>query len=230
VSRKTDIEALLKRAETTLKKISSEYDNSLHTKTVSAELRIDIKDYFSNLRSILDYIAHCIVDKYCPEANPRNKLYFPIRADHNGFETEMNKSYPYLISNNKTIYDILESIQPFKKDENIWLTFFNKLNNENKHERLVAQIRIETKTVTVNGPGEGSVSWNSGVTFGSEVSVLGVPIDPITQLPIPNKIVKTEIVTWVDFQFEEINVSVLWLTKESLKQISQIYSDLKNEI
>jgi hypothetical protein len=134
VSRKTDIEALLKRAETTLKRISSEYDNSLHTKTVSAELRIDIKDYFSNLRSILDYIAHCIVDKYCPEANPRNKLYFPIRADHNGFETEMNKSYPYLISNNKTIYDILESIQPYKKDENKWLTFFNKLNNETSKE------------------------------------------------------------------------------------------------
>jgi hypothetical protein len=113
MSRKTDIEALLKRADTTLQKISSEYDKSLHSKTVSADLRIDIKDYFSNLRSILDYIAHDIVDKYCPNANPKNNLYFPIRADLNAFTIEMTKSYPELITNNKTVYDILENLQTF---------------------------------------------------------------------------------------------------------------------
>lgn len=230
MSRKTDIEALLKRAETTLQKIISEYNNSLHIKTVSADLRIDIKDYFSNLRSILDYIAHDIVDKYCPNANPKNNLYFPIRADLNAFAIEMSKSYPDLVANNKTVYDILENLQPFKKYENKWLTFFNKLNNENKHERLVEQTRTETKNITVTGQGGGSVSWGSGVTFGSGISVMGVPIDPNTQLPIPNNIVKTEIVTWVDFQFENINVSAIWLTKESLKQITKIYNDLKSEI
>jgi hypothetical protein len=230
MSRKIDIEALLKRAETTLEKISGEYDNSLHSKTVSADLRIDIKDYFSNLRSILDYIAHDIVDKYCPNANPKINLYFPIRADLNAFAFGMTKSYPDLITNNKNVYDILENLQPFKKDENKWLTFFNKLNNENKHERLVVQTRTETKNVTITGQGGGAVSWGSGVTFGSGVSIMEVPIDPNTQLPILNNIVKTEIITWVDFQFEDINVSALWLTKESLKQISQIYSDLKNEI
>lgn len=230
MSRKIDIEALLKRATTTLQKIRSEYDSSLHSKTVSADLRIDIKDYFSNLRSILDYIAHDIVDNYCPNANPKNNLYFPIRADQHAFVAEMSRSYTDLITNNRKVYDILENLQPFKKDENKWLTFFNKLNNENKHEKLVAQIRTETKNVTVTGSGGGSVSWGPGVIFGSGVSVMGVPIDPRTQLPIPNNIVKTEIVTWVDFHFEDINVSAIWLTTESLKQISQIYSDLKNEI
>jgi hypothetical protein len=230
MSRKTDIEALLKRVATTLQKISIEYDNSLHSKTVSADLRIDVKDYFSNLRSILDYLAHDIVDKYCPNANPKNKLYFPIRSDLNAFVVEMTKSYPDLVANNKTVYDILENLQPFKKEENKWLTFFNKLNNENKHERLVAQTKTETKNVTVTGQGGGSVSWGSGVTFGSGVSVMGVPIDSNTQLPIPNNIVKTDIVTWVDFQFEGINVSALWLTKESLIQITKIYNDLKSEI
>lgn len=230
MNRKADIEALLKRAETILQKINSEYDYSLHSKIVSADLRIDIKDYFSNLRSILDYVANDIVDKYCPNANPKKNLYFPIRVDLNAFVVEMTKSYPDLVANNKTVYDILENLQPFKKEENKWLIFFNKLNNENKHERLVAQIRTETKNVTVTGQGGGSVSWGSGVTFGSGVSVMGVSIDPDTQLPIPNNIVKTEIVTWVDFQFEDINVSALWLTKESLKQITKIYNDLKSEI
>jgi hypothetical protein len=64
MSRKDDIEALLKRAVRALPKIRSEYDKALHDKTISADLRIDIKDYFSNLRSVLDYLAHDIVDKY----------------------------------------------------------------------------------------------------------------------------------------------------------------------
>ena len=51
---------------------------------------------------------------------------------------------------------------------------------------------------------------------------MGVPIDPRTQLPIPNNIVKTEIITWVDFKFENIDISALWLLKESLKQIESI--------
>jgi len=222
MSRKIDIESLFIRVQKTLQKITSEYENSLHSKTVSAELRLDIKDYFSNLRSILDYIAHEIVDNYCPNANPKNNLYFPIRSDLNAFEVEMSKSYPDLITNNKKVYDILKKYQPFGNEENKWLTFFNKLNNENKHEKLVAQTRKETKNVTVTGQGGGSVSWGSAVKFGNGVSVMGVPIDPNTQLPIPNNIVKTEIITWVDFQFEGINVSALWLTKESLKQRTKI--------
>jgi hypothetical protein len=228
--RKTDIEALLERASMTLQKISSEYDNSLHSKFISASLRIDVKDYFSNLRSVLDYIAHDIVEKYCPNANPKNNLYFPIRSDIETFTAEMSKSYPELEVNNKTVYDILKNLQPFKHDDNKWLTAFNKLNNENKHDRLVAQTRTESKNITVIGQRGSSVSWGPGVTFGNGISIMGVPIDPTTQLPISNNIVKTEIITWVDFQFEDINISALWLTKESLKQINQIYSDLKNEI
>ncbi len=79
-------------------------------------MRIDIKDYFSNLLSILDYIAHDIFDKYCPNANPKNNLYFPIRTDLNAFVAEMTKSYPDLVINNESVYDTLENIQPFKRD------------------------------------------------------------------------------------------------------------------
>ena len=81
MSRKTDIEALLNRADKTLPKINEEYEKALHDKTISADLRIDIKDYFGNLRSVLDYLAHDIVEKHCPTANPKDILYFPIRAD-----------------------------------------------------------------------------------------------------------------------------------------------------
>jgi hypothetical protein len=230
MNRKKDIEALLARADKTEQRIFAEYDQSLHSQEISADLRIDIKDFFGNLRSVLDYIAHDIVDAYCPNANPRNNLYFPIRADQNNFDIEINRSYPDLPTNKNSVYVILNDNQPFIRDENKWLSFFNKLNNENKHERLVPQTRTETKRVTVTGQEGGSVSWGPGVTFGGGVSIMGVPIDPNTQLPVPNNIVTTEIVTWVDFQFEGLNVSALWLIKESLKKINKIFSDLQGEI
>jgi hypothetical protein len=229
--RKADIEALLQRAETTLQRINSEYENSLQSKTVSADLRIDIKDYFGNLRSTLDYIAKDIVDKYCPLAKLNKKMYFPIFAEQKAFETEMPRSYPDLITNRKRVYDYLESIQPFKSEENKWLSHFNKLNNINKHDCLVPQKRIEIKRVNVNIHGGGSVNWNSSaVTFGPGVSIGGVPVNPNTQLPTPSNTQSVSIESWVDFQFEDIKVSALWLTKESFDQINRIYNDLKSEI
>jgi hypothetical protein len=158
-------------------------------------------------------------------------LYFPIRADQKSFDVIMNKSYPDLKLNSKKVYDILEGFQPYQKAENNWLTYFNELNNENKHERLVAQERVETKRVNVENKGGGSVSWNpSGVKFGPGVYIGGVPVDPKTQMPIPSDTQTVTIQTWVDFHFEDINVSAIWLTQESLKQIEQLYSDLKSEL
>jgi len=230
MNRKVEIEALLNRADLSLVKISKEYDMSLKSKNLSLDLLIDIKEYFSTLRSILDYLAHDIVHKFCPSANPKNNLYFPITQHQNSFIIEINKSFPELEQKNRNVYEILENMQVFKSQNNLWLSYFNKLNNENKHQRLVPQTRIETKQVTVTGQNGGSVSYGSDVKFGNGVNIMGVPIDPITQLPINNNTVKTEITTWVDFQFEEINISAIWLTKESLKRIKGAFNSLSNEL
>jgi hypothetical protein len=87
----------------------------------------------------------------------------------------------------------IEAIQPYNAP---WLGKFNKLNNHNKHQDLVEQTRSEARHVTVS-KGSESVSWGPGVTFNSGVSVLGVPIDHRTQMPVPNNVVQTEVVTCV---------------------------------
>lgn len=231
MSRKTDIEALINRADKTLTKINEEYEKALDSKTISADLQINIKDFFGNLRSVLDYLAHDIVEKYCPNANPKPNLYFPIRADQVSFDKLMNESYPDLQINCKAAYDILEALQPFKKPENAWLANFSTLNNKNKHVRLVAQKRTETKRVNVEILGGGAVSWDpSAVKFGSGVFIGGVPVNPYTQTPIPSEAQTVKIETWVDFQFEDINVSAIWLTRESLSQIKTIYDNLKDKL
>lgn len=223
MSRVSDINALLNRADKLLPKMECDYNNSLHFKTVSADLRIDIKDFAGHLRSVLDYLAHDIRYKFCPTANQNDGLYFPIRSDRTRFDNYLNRAYPGLNSNCPDLYTYLDSIQPYHESNNVWLTHFNDLNNENKHEKLVEQKRAETRTVKVSSnQGGGSVSWGQGVTFGTGVSVMGVPIDPRTQMPIPNTITTTEVTIWVDFKFDRIDVSALWLLKESLTRIKEI--------
>jgi hypothetical protein len=121
------------------------------------------------------------------------------------------------------VHALLESVQPYNDP---WLGRFNKLNNHNKHQNLVEQTRTETKRVTVSRPGSGSVSWGPGVRFGQGVHVMGVPIDPKTQLPVPNKEVETQITTWVDFRFLEIDQSVLPFLESSIAQVEGLFSQL----
>ena len=212
-------------------RIEKEYKASLLQKSINSDLRIDIKNYCENLRSVLDYLSREIRDKYCPEANTEDRLYFPIYPDVAQFRTKMSKAFPDLESNCKPLYDYLESIQPYKNYENKWLSHFNKLNNENKHDKLVEQVKTETKRINVNIQEGGSVNWDpSCVKFGSGVYIGGVPVNPATQMPQPHPSQQVTIVTWVDFKFSGLDVSALWLLKESLKKIKDIVSAAKKYI
>ena len=227
MKRKSSIEALIKRCKDDFSKLKTDYEKSLSEKKISEELKIDIKNIFENLRSCLDYIAHDIVESQCPSANPKKKLYFPIRSSRADFDSCIKTSYPDLDTNNTPLHDYLESIQPYNKQ---WLGDFNKLNNNNKHQDLAEQSKSEIKRVTVTGQGGGSVSWGPGVKFGGGVSVMGVPIDPNTQLPVPNKTVETKIINWVDFRFKETGQSVLPFIDESINQVESIFSEVDSKI
>ncbi len=55
---------------------------------------------------------------------------------------------------------------------------------------------------------------------------MGVPIEPRTQMPVPNNVSQTQVITWVDFRFKENGVSVLPFIETSLKNVEKIYRDL----
>lgn len=228
MSRIDSMNAQLKRAKELLPKIEQDYQNSLHKKEIDEDLKLDIQTYCGHLRAILDYLSKDIVETYCPNFKKieKKRIYFPIFGDSTSFKNTMTNKYPELDINCKDLYDYLESIQPYQKDENKWLTQFNRVNNENKHNDLVAQTRTETRTVKVTGQGGGSVRWGPGVKFGRGVSVMGVPIDPRTQMPVPSNQVKTEVTIWVDFKFDDINVSVLALLKRTLLRVEDIMTNV----
>lgn len=223
MNRAKSIEALLERADRDFKELKAAYDSSLHQKQVREDLKVSIKNIFENLRSCLDYMAHDSFEKFCSGAKKPDRLYFPIRPSSKEFKQAMAKDFSGIDSSAPQLFSALEAVQPYN---NGWLGKFNKLNNHNKHQDLVEQTRTETKQVTVSRQG-GSVSWSPGVTFGSGVSVMGVPIDPRTQLPVPNNVVNTQIVIWVDFRFKEIDEPVLEFTEQSIHSVRKLFGNVR---
>src|SRR5262245_51786680 len=72
-----DAADLVRHAEKELPKIREAYEASLHAKTISQNLLIEIKNFFENLRSALDFAASGVFERYgsSPQAKPR--IYFP---------------------------------------------------------------------------------------------------------------------------------------------------------
>jgi len=226
MKRVASIEALLEKANADFAGLRAAYDSSLHEKHVRTDLKVTIKNIFENLRSCLDYLAQDIFDTHCGSVKKPDRLYFPIRSTASQFSQAIAKDYPNLQLTSKTVFDTLEAVQPYRDP---WLGQFSKLNNHNKHQDLVEQTRTEARHVTVSR-GDSSVSWGPGVTFGSGVSVVGVPIDPHTQMPVPNTVAKTELVLWIDFRFKEIDQSVLPFVQTSLENIEKVFRDLQPHI
>lgn len=223
MQRASSIEALLKRASSDAAALRGAYEDSLHAKHVSDELRVQIKSIFENLRSCFDYMAQDIFDSKCAGAKKPSRLYFPIRQSAPEFQLVIASDFPGLAAAAPAVVAAVEAIQPYNDP---WLGKFNKLNNQNKHQDLVEQTRTEARHVKVSSGG-GSVSWGPGVTFGSGVSVMGVPIDPRTQMPVPNSLVQTEVTTWVDFRFAEVNESVLPFVDASVGNTTKVFHTLR---
>lgn len=223
MQRASAIIAMINRSRSDFADLRVQYEKSLHHKHVEDDLKISIKSIFENLRSSLDYLAQDIFDIACAGQRKPRSLYFPIRDSASDFHACVLKDFPTLEAGNKAVYEVIEAVQPYRDP---WLGQFNKLNNQNKHQNLVEQTRTEQRQVTVSR-GDTSVSWGAGVTFGAGVSVMGVPIDPRTQMPVPNAVTKTEVTTWVDFRFGEIDQPVLTFIETSIARVKGLFQEVQ---
>lgn len=220
--RQDSIDALLARCKQQLAEIEGSYNKALQDKDIPNLLKIEIKNFCENLRSVLDYLAHDVREKHCPRENPKDKFYFPILPDLAQYKAQMSKWFSGLDTSCPALWGCWESVQPYQKNQS-WLRDFNRLNNGNKHGDLVPQTKSERREVRVSDSKGGKVSWDPGaVTFGTGVFIGGVPVDPGTQLPVPSPGQTVEHITWVDFHFDGINGSALTLLRISLKGVAEI--------
>ena len=245
-------QALLGSARDALPKIEDLYNGSLAEKELDSQLLIQIKNLLENLRSALDYVARDVFERFCtpPEGGKTIPVYFPIlrrTATPQDFSNFANGRFPGLRENARTLYDCLESYQVYKSPENEWLVQFNELCQENKHEHLSPQTRREEKQTQFSDKSGGSVSWNEGVYFGpggrivfkpggklsfgrggsvgfgkSGVRIMGRPVDPQAQAPVPDPESALRRVVWVDFRFDALGVSAFPFLRTCLAKVAGI--------
>lgn len=251
------INTLFDISKKNLSEIESLYKSSLTAQQIKPELLIKIKNLLENLRSILDYIAKGIFDKYCHSDN-KISVYFPIlnrTSSITDYQNYMKGRFPGLRVSQPTIYAKFENYQFYKSKSNEWLMQFNDLCAENKHECLSPQIRKEETVTRLSDNTGKSISWNDGVQFGpggkinfrpggklifgpggsvefnqGGTSILGRQINSDTQKPTIRLGDKLERITWIDFQFSSIGISALNFLKKSFDNIINISKDFIEEI
>jgi len=237
MNREKSIVALLEQAKKDLPIIEEQYKNALQQQHIPDSLKIAVKRFVGDIRSALDYIAHDVYDKYSGASKDERGVYFPIDPKPGMFVKNASKKFPNLDTSNPALFNYLVDLQPDKAPENKWLLDLNEVNNDSKHHDLTEQVKKESQRVTVTvqdtiSMRDGvSMSWTpANVKFGKGVSIGGVPIDPVTQMPVPDSRAKVEKVTWVDFRFKDIDVSALNLMKTSVDGVEKILTDVKKLI
>lgn len=115
-----------------------EIERTSKQKEASSINKVILKNVLENMRSILDYIAQDILNKL--KQNPKNnelsdKIYFPYGQKENHFKKNIKRNFPTLKKDMPELYDLIESIQPFKLKDN-WIVNLCELTNEVKHNNL----------------------------------------------------------------------------------------------
>ena len=238
--RKENVNSLLNHAKTDLDKIESEYNNALKNKNIPDSLKIDIKNFLENLRSVLDYLAHDIYEQKVHPVRiangdpPIQKIYFPYGKTSNNFNFRLGTCFPNLSNIDNDLFLLIEGIQPFKAGDS-WLLDFCNVTNEKKHNSLTPQERSETQTMTASVGGT-SVTMpinnpNFSIHQGSncKVTLGGVPVRFTNQeiKPLGPGLQRT-ITTWVSFKFSNTNINVLPFLKKVYSSINSFSNQVYN--
>lgn len=220
-----DIQSQLDRAKELLQELENACNTDLQAKDVSGKTKNLSQEVLLKIRHLLDQSVYKFFEKYySPNLSGVDKksakVYFPIVSKKEDLKSVFGRAKMGDVeTKHQDFYKFIDSVQPYNQDY-LWLKHLADFASK-KHIRLTPQTKTETKRVTVSRGG-GSVSWGPGVTFGSGVSVMGVPIDPATQMPVPNNVVETKIENWVSFLFEDSDVNVLGLCKKSVEDGEKI--------
>ncbi len=210
----SDINAVMHKAATLLTLIENEYQKCLYEQLIRDKLLVEIKDFLTNLRTALDYLAKKIIKKN-----------FPIRNSQSDFDN-------YMIQISVECKAIFLKFQPFKGND--WIKNFNTLTNENKHVTLVPQKRIECKELKINSGGAGislgqgasiHLGHGASITMGNMTIPGGQTISPTNPAFFIGNGTQI-IVTWVSFNFDNKGISDLPENISALPFMKQCFQNI----
>lgn len=227
--RKENIDALITSIKSDYVSIHSLYEASLSKKELDPSLKIKVKNYLENARSILDYCAHDIADKL---GIKKEKIYFPFvnkTTNIDGFKSEVGRNLPNLEMLHENLYKYIESLQPYHSAQ-VWLANFIDIVNNHKHQDLTPQIKTESPSLSISNKST-RMSFSGGASMvigrGASISIGGArifggqTINANSQQIFgdPALTIKKEI--WVDFKFND-SISALPLLKKIHDEIPVI--------
>ncbi len=188
-----------------------------------------MRQVVQDCQSALDWTATAVKDKFYPGStwNP----YFPLQGDQAKFREALDKQIKGLEADRLHIAAAFERHQPYQSGKEA-LGHLHALRKVNTHRDFTAQTRKERRAVRVQtgggyveygqgvrfnpgggitiGPGGGMTISGAGVQIGPHgTSIGGVPVDPRTQRPIPHPSQSVMQTVYVDWRFNDPNVSVL---------------------
>ncbi|MGR5150201.1 hypothetical protein ACQKP8_27100 [Photobacterium alginatilyticum] len=234
MDRYDDIKELLDTVEGNISTLKSKYDEARRAENVKTVLRPLVKSTLEHLRSILEYSAQDIWSHYNTKSK---KLYFPYGQDDALFQANVKRNLPNLKTHYPAIYDLLESLQPFKCGDS-WLKQLCDQTNFNKHNRLADQVRKNSEGSRTNVGN--LVSMRGGTVVFDNCSYNGMPlgqgkpavissdmsVDDIRKsvnLPIA---IEREF-DWVEFHFGDSAIDTLNLIESSYDKISSYIEELR---
>jgi hypothetical protein len=224
---RADIEALLQEAKSQIRGLKRLYERALEEEEPSAKLRVRIKNVLENQRAALEYLANELTRAY---GRPSLQTYYPVVPRPQAFPAQFDRRMEGVAATKPRIRDAIEARQPYQAGFE-WLQHLVTLTNENKHRRLTPQRAVETTTrVTVQGQGAG-VSWDPrlvrfGGGAGVGVRIVGAPIDPTTQMPVPTPglaVTRTVVKDWL---FHDPRLSALATVERIQRELPNLINDV----
>jgi hypothetical protein len=226
------IESMIDRAANLLDELERIYERDLASQNVSDDALNLTHEVAEKCSNTLDQIMTLVFEREIKpliSKHPKRGGYFPAAADESSYRSSLGHWNAADLDVLSAITDQkLRSLQPFTKTENRIYARLKLIANR-KHTGLSPQKRHEQQRVNVTSPSGGSVSWGPGVTFGAGVSIMGVPIDPRTQMPAHTNGINVAVEKWVSFHFDDNGEDALAFCRESVKATRCAFRVLLNQ-
>lgn len=130
------VESVLELAAEQLAEVERLHAECLQTGVATGRMKALIKNVVENQRSVLDYTAQAVADKYLRNKNP----YWPDGRYPADFKKRMSKQLPGILTKQPAVAASFERHQRYQPGHG-WVPHLFKLTRINKHHGLSPQTR-----------------------------------------------------------------------------------------
>lgn len=229
---------LIAHCESSLQGMERELEACLIKKSITKVLLVDIKNFFENLRSALDYSAHAIFEGFCTSTNHKHKIYFPYALKKDKLtdfrsNKRIEKVFPGIGIKRPDIVLLFENFQWWQAGFE-WLPDFMEMNNKSKHEKFSPYTSVDGHDVKISGGGTLKLENNSGIVFGPNAVIKhagriipagGKRLDANSAADILGE-EHVSVLSWTDFRFDINGASVLPFMRTVLTGVRIIVGQL----